>query len=320
VIALATAYLMARIHVFRDHQDFLPIWYSTQTLLDGKNPYTAVGPTGWFYEWPWPQVYPAPAFLIYAPLTRFDLETAIIIFGALSAGLLAYGIARRGYVMLPVFLSSGFITGVLLGQWSLLLAAATLLPVLGFAFAAKPTIAVALFAYRPNWYAVIGSVVITIISLIIRPSWPVEWYAAIMSHASKMMLPVTFYGGPLLLAALLRWKRADARLLVALAFTPQTLLPYETVLLFLLATTFSEAMLLAVLSWVAVAVRSQFVEPTMTVRDLHLLAAQVLVIVMYLPALVLVLRRPNEGDTVELFSRARRWLGSFLPAARGVTS
>ena len=54
-----------------------------------------------------------------------------------------------------------------------------------------------------------------------------------------------------MLLAILRWRRPEARLLIALACVPQSMLLYETVPLFLVPRTFRESALLVALSYVA---------------------------------------------------------------------
>ena len=69
-----------------------------------------------------------------------------------------------------------------------------------------------------------------------------------------MVAPITRPGGVLVLLALLKWKRADARLLLALACVPHTTVPYETIPLFLIPQTWRQAWALwalALLAYVA---------------------------------------------------------------------
>ena len=65
-----------------------------------------------------------------------------------------------------------------------------------------------------------------------------------------MTAPVTYVtaGGPLILLALLRWRRPEARLLVALGCIPHTTMLYEALPLFLVARRWQEGVLLAALS------------------------------------------------------------------------
>jgi hypothetical protein len=104
---------------------------------------------------------------------------------------------------------------------------------------------------------------------------------------------VQFPGGVLVLLAALRWRRPEARLLTVLACVPQTLLPYEGVLLLFIPRGWIESIAMTALTYVMyfVAIRdgpANFVVRTMTFGPAVTWA-------MYLPAMLMVVRRPNEG-------------------------
>jgi hypothetical protein len=103
--------------------------------------------------------------------------------------------------------------------------------------------------------------------------------------------PVFMPWGFLVLAAAARWRRPEARLLAALACVPQTLLMYESVPLFLIPRTWFESIGLVVLSYVA---NSQMVNTGVIGHDVDH-SGRLLVLWLYLPATLMVLRRPNEG-------------------------
>ena len=108
------------------------------------------------------------------------------------------------------------------------------------------------------------------------------------------MAPVTTAGGAFALLALLRWRRPEARLVVALACVPQTPLLYETVPLFLVPSTITEGGVLWLGSWLVVLWNSRSGPP---VYDLpHLItSARAIGWLMYVPCVVMILRRPNAG-------------------------
>lgn len=109
-------------------------------------------------------------------------------------------------------------------------------------------------------------------------------------YSATVLLP----GGALVLAAIIRWRRPEARLLIALACFPQSMLLYETVPLFLIPRTFREAALLTALSYVALRVLAYF-GPYPDVAHYALASGRVSTVCLYLPCAVMVLRRRNEG-------------------------
>jgi hypothetical protein len=104
------------------------------------------------------------------------------------------------------------------------------------------------------------------------------------------MLP----GGPLALLALLRWRRTEARLLVALACVPQSLMLYDTVPLFLVPRTFRESALLVALSYIALGAVTRG-GPYPDIAHYALASGRVTTVLLYLPCVAMVLKRPNDG-------------------------
>lgn len=273
--------------------DFDQCWVAARALLHGHNPYEMIGP-GRAFEWRFPFFYPLPAALIAMPFARFEVSVTRALFISISAALLAFAITRRDYHRLLLFLSAGFCVSLLKSQWEPLLTAAALLPALSWVFVAKPTVGAALFVAFPSRTAVLGGVVLVAVSLVVMPSWPANWLQ-MLHQDSHMRTPIITPMGPLLILALLRWRRPEARLLVALACVPQTLILYMTVPLFIIPDTLGESVVLAVLSWAA-----QAVTFTMPHQPPHLsfytFSAWVIVALMYIPCLIMVLRRRNEGE------------------------
>lgn len=263
-------------------------------LLNGTNPYDVVGP-GRLFEWNFPLLYPLPALVLASPLTLASLRGCIGLFAALSSGLLVFVLTRDGWQRLPLIASCPLLYAMGLVQWSPLLTASALIPMLGFVFVAKPTIGAALWLYRPTLWAVIGGALLVMVSIAIRPSWIGEWTATLPS-ATHMVRPIAHGGGPLLVLALLRWRRPEARLLFALACVPQTALLYETVPLFLIPATWTESIFFTALSWVALAVWRQMALPEYFPDDVLLSVRLIVVPLLYLPCLIMVLRRPNVGE------------------------
>jgi hypothetical protein len=97
------------------------------------------------------------------------------------------------------------------------------------------------------------------------------------------------------LLALLRWRRPEARLLAVLALVPHIMTGYELVpLLALLPATLAEGLLLAAGSWIA---RFGFVHalPYMDLNASYLAAGGWTLWCVLIPATLMVLARPNQG-------------------------
>jgi hypothetical protein len=301
--------------------DIEQVWHGSRAILRGIDPYSVVGP-GLDYAIEFPLYYPLPAMLAFLPFALLPLELARLLFTFLSAGLLAYAITADGWHRLPLFVSGSYIGALASVQWSPLLTAAFLLPWLGPMLLLKPNIGFAIAASSPargllTW-CVLGGGALVILSLLLQPSWPAHWLGLVRS-APHFTPPVLLPGGFIVLVALTRWRRPEARLLVALACVPHTTLVYETLPLMLIPRTWKEAFLLASLSFTAMLLQALFdsrigtLEPGVLVafQGWVTVAGMLLVALVYLPATLLVLRRPNEGDLPP-------WLMLLLRRPRGV--
>lgn len=246
--------------------DFAQQWFAARVLWAGGQPYAAVGP-GRSFEWPSALVYPLTALVVVSPFAWLSKYVAEATFAAFAAAAMAFAITRRSFFPLLVFASQPYVVALSLVQWSPLLTAAALLPGIAWVVVAKPTIGVAVAVYRPTrrWVrgATIGGTVVLATSLLLRPTWVPEWIAATRELPSAVLgspagidamylSPLTCPGGWLILLALFRWRRPEARLLVALAAVPQTMANYELVLvLALVPRTPIQAVGLVLGSWVS---------------------------------------------------------------------
>ena len=294
--------------------DFDQVWAAARALWDGKDPYRVVGPRGSFL-WKWPLYYPLPAVVLMAPIGLVPVIVARVLFAGLSAGLLAFAITRDGYGRLPLLLSISFVTAVELVQWSPLLTAAMLLPSLAWVAVAKPNLGVAMaaYAFSPRVIAVMvaGAVALLLISFALQPGWVTPWLANVRS-APHFVAPIMRPGGFLLLAALLRWRRPEARLLAALACVPQTPTFYDHVFVFVVPRTTRESLELTVLTF-AVYFAVAFGSPFDTFQRWGDFVANATMILIYAPAAIMVLRRPNEGAMPAFVERA---VARLRPSAR----
>jgi hypothetical protein len=231
--------------------DLDQVWYGSRALLRGLDPYSVVGP-GLEFDKGFPLYYPLPAIIAFLPLALLPLETARFVFVGASALLLAYAVTAHGWHRLPMFLSGAYLASLAAVQWAPLLTAAFLLPWLGPVLLLKPNIGIALLLASPSRrllaWTVLGGGSVILVSLAVDPSWPARWLTLVRS-GPHFTPPVLYLGGPFVLLALLRWRRPEARLLVALACVPHTTLPYETLPLLLVARTAKETLFLAGLSF-----------------------------------------------------------------------
>jgi hypothetical protein len=186
---------------------------------------------------------------------------------------------------------------VSLGQWAPLVTAAALIPGMGFLAVCKPTLATALAFSRLTKSIMVGGAAFLLASLAVAPAWPVRWLAN-LGQAAPHPAPVFTLAGVACILALLRWRREDARLVLGMAAVPQLAMFADQLPLLLVARTRVQSMLLAFLSHVGgivwLTTRDPKAHPAWDASNLVLAS-------MYLPALVLVLLRPNEG-------RLPRWL------------
>jgi hypothetical protein len=279
--------------------DFTHLWFAAHALLAGRDPYTLIGP-GREFQWPLPMLYPLPAVLVALPFAPLSAHGADIAFAGISTTLLAYALTRDGYHKLPVVISMSFFMAVTISQWSPLLVAASLLPAIGFLLAVKPTIGAALFLYRPRWITFIGGSALVLACFVVQPGWLAEWFAA-TREATHVTAPILHPGGPLVLLALLRWRRPEARLLIAMACIPHTTLLYESLPLFLVPETLRQSVLLAALTWVARTVEVM-IGPYPSLASHTGTTATIAIAMCYLPCVAMILQRPNEGSCFSEFA------------------
>jgi hypothetical protein len=163
----------------------------------------------------------------------------------------------------------------------------------------------------------VGGALLSLCALALVPSWPRDWLAS-AGHSPVHLAPIRVLGGGLCLLALTRWRRPEARLLVAMACVPQSLLYYDQLPLWLVPRSWRESAALTLLSHVATFVVWWF-QP-LPVRDLLRVSGPVIVALLYLPALLMVMRRRNEGEVAPWVERlangVRRPLRHLLPAPR----
>jgi hypothetical protein len=303
VAAAAIAYVKIVLQVGYP-SDFSYFWVGSRAFLDGQSPYVVVQPGGAPFYFQSGYLYPLPAALLVAPLAPLPVNAAGIIFAALGMAVLAFAISKDGFDRLPILMSFPALWCMSTGQWAPWVAAAALMPSLGFLAAAKPNLGLAAFLYRPSLRFVWVAAAIIAISLALEPGWPAEWLSTVRIRSSRdYQIPVLQWqaGGPLLLLALMRWRLPEGRLLFGMACVPQTMLLYDQIALGLLARTRLQAILFGLWSYAAPLLLRAALPVILPNVDWSDRAsafsglARVIVLGYYLPALVVVLARQNTG-------------------------
>jgi len=277
------------------HSDFGIAWFGGRAMLDGRDPYQVIGP-GREFDIKWAPLYPATAMVAGMPFAALTEKLATMGFVAISVFLLAYGITRDGWHLMPLFATEPFASSARLGQWSILVTAAYFLPWLGFLTLAKPQaflpILVASRSRTPFLFASIGGVALLLISLAFLPSWPAAWLDA-MKSTSHMSPPIARPGGFLILLLLFKWRRPETWLVIVMACIPQTWGWYNALPLLAVARTLIESCGLAIVVTIG-ALAALLVTPTVTSADaFHAWLGSLVVLAVYLPVVVLILLRPN---------------------------
>ena len=284
--------------------DFDQVWIAANALRHGADPYAALRATGW----PFPLYYPLTAAVIAMPFALLPIAWARLAFFATGAGLFAWTLGAVPHRRLAFF-SGSFVDAFALAQWDPFITGAIELPAFlaGAILSAKPTVGLALgIAYllpftRRTIAALAGAATTLAISVALRPTWPVEFLAA-AHNAPHIIAPVTLLPlGPLVLLALPKWRRPEARLLACLAVVPQTIVPYATVPLFLVPRARKETMVLVLLAdalygiWRALGPLPH-VDP-MSLAARVTVSGNLILALLYLPCVVMVLRRPNISSS-----------------------
>lgn len=319
VAALAVLY----VHFVASRQphfqsDFDQIWYGARALRLGQDPYSVIGPGREWGDWPWPLYYPLPALLPALPLSYLDVITARAIFASVSAGCFTFLVSRNGYSHLAALLSASLLFAVSFVQFAPLLACAAMSPAFGWVVSCKPNMGLAVLstARSNKWLAVSVALSVALVlgSFALQPTWPMRWLEAI--RGGEHFTPYALRpGGALLLLALLRWRRPEARWLAALSVMPGTPGVQEALILFTVPQSFRSILLLAIGTHFA----NFWVRPLdqfSTWMDYVNTGAMALLAFVYLPSLIAILRRPNEGEAPEWLEVAMLRIGAGLARAR----
>lgn len=283
--------------------DFSYPWLAARALLAGHDPYAVVGPAapfgGGFY-------YPLTAALVALPVIWCPPWIGGLLVVGAGFGLLAYAVTASERWPLLMLLSACAYMVCESVQWAPLFMASTMFPpLLILAVAVKPNIAIGLFAMqtrvRPIVIGVVGGGILALVAFAIDPAWLAHWVGAhrTSSIAGLYNVPLSHWWGAPLALSVLRWRRPEARLLVCLAAVPQAAFLYDQLFVFLIPRTRAEMFVLVVGSYAALLGRDFIPRDQSGTASLSLAYLPLAVVCIYLPALMMVLRRPNESPLIE---------------------
>jgi hypothetical protein len=298
LLGIVGASLIASQYQHVVHTDFGVSWIGAKAILEGVDPYPLVG-RGRPFDYGWPLVYPGTALVALLPFGLLTEKGAATIFVGVSTFLLAFGITRNGWYLLPIFATEAFTNSARLGQWNIILTAALFFPWLASLSVVKPQVGLpVLFGSRSihSWaWAVLAGLFLLAVSFIVLPNWFREWLP-LVRELKHMDPPITRFGGFLILLALLKWKRPEARLLLLLACMPQTPAWYGALPLFTIPKNFTESILLAVVASVGGYLGAWLVPSGLSENEFYSFLGSLYVLTMFLPALILVLLRENSAQ------------------------
>jgi len=299
VAACAAAFSISeRVRVGATHSDFAPVWYGARAILTGVNPYTTFGP-GLAFDYDGNLFYPVSAMIAALPLGLLPEDAASVVFITLSAATVAFAVTRKSWDLIWIFPSSAFIVAVRACQWGPLMGAAMVVPSLGWLYSFKPNIGAALAASTSSRRSLIiafaGTLILSVVGLILIPSWPIDWLKEVqVGTQTELTSPILRPFGFLLSLAIFRWRQPEARYLLAFACIPQTASWYELFTLLLLARSKREAQLLSLISSAGYMAQIALLD-----KGSYILTSTIgtlMIIFGYLPALALILYRGNTGS------------------------
>ena len=290
--------------------DFAQFHYHARVWLSGRDPYSGGFPIMRATRViPEPLFYPFPTLLAVAPFALIPLRFGGAAFIALSTAFLAFGLIRSSPERLPMLLGAGCFVAVGLGQWSLLVTAAILLPAMAWLMVLKPNIGVAATIALPSIIGAAGGAVLLLGTLALQPSWPHEWIRNLHSMPPHPA-PISTTGGIIILAALLRWRRPEARLLFAMACVPQLMYFSDQLPLWLVPATRRESTLLTVSSLIGWLTSLELASRAGTQPAFN--STWIVLASTYVPALIMVLRRPNQGNVANSIEHRLGFLPEWL--------
>ena len=272
-------------HFHQGAADFNWSYDAARHLLAGEDPYA--------YTKPGTIPYPLPAVLAAMPFAGLSREVAGAMFFGSSSALLALGLVRQNPQRLLIFLAYPYWAALLTAQWTPLLMCAGLFPAACAFSLMKPNIGGPIALSHLSWKGVIASAALLLASLVWMPRWPLQWTSQLGGY--EHFFPFLVIPGPLLMAALWRYRDRDALMLTMLSLTPQRWF-YDSFVLWLIPKTRRSILATVACSWV-VGIWRWYHTPS-TMEQVGLWS----VLGFYIPMLVVVLirRRRDPSATAEI--------------------
>jgi hypothetical protein len=246
VVTAAISWLYIRRFPPREGSDFFWAVRAARDIMAGTDPYRYATSE---YMIP----YPLTAALIGWPLVGLPSSLAGAVFVGVSSAILAWALtADREYWRLFTFLSAPYAIALVTVQWSPLFLAVALMPALHWLTVIKPTLGAAILldawiAGRLRWLAVAMGAFLVGATLVVDHSWPWRWLAQTSNYAG--FVPLLTLPGVVVLAAIWRWREARARWLLIMACVPQQALFYDQLLIYRIAKTRRQMLLMTIASW-----------------------------------------------------------------------
>ncbi len=239
--------------------------------------------------------YPFPSMFFVVPFLFVPLQWVVPLFCAIVSGVLAYALLHRNEVWrLLTFLAFPYISAIHSAQWSPLITAIVLLPGLAPLAMAKPNLGlVAALLGRWRWWGVGLVLGLVGLSFILYPTWPQEWLRGGGVGDYDGWMPLLTGPGFLLALALLRWPSRNAKLLFLMSLAPQRLW-YDQLPVFLVARSWWELIILVIGSWASIYI-SRSLGWVTQLGPYDGRSTALVVCLVYLPALVMVLRASDDA-------------------------
>ena len=225
--------------------DIGPPLVGLRLALSGSNPYAIELATAPLAQ------YPVTTMVVLAPLLLLPVAWVAPAFCGLSTAGLAWALTTGGaWWRLAALLSVPYLMAMYSVQWSPLLTAAMLAPALLPLAVVKPQLGIALAAGgRWSWRTIAAALTIVVVSLLVRPGWPLEWWGSGTPGLYDARVPLLVVPGFVLAAAILFVRSWRGRLVLAMALVPQRFW-YDQLLLFVVPSTWRQMMALLVTTWI----------------------------------------------------------------------